>query len=126
MPRLVRVCAGVVLSVIILVGFPVCAHKPLSFEGVGDADEALYVERIDVSQVVYYKLTVEEKQLVLAFDKQAGKTSICLWASRPSSRGNCGWRSANGRSSEFAMCSSFLQPFAEFERSTRSPGSLAG
>ena len=72
MPRLVRVCAGVVLSMTILVGFPVCAHKPLSFEGAyGDADEAVYVERIDVSQVIYYELTVEEKQLWLAFDKEA-------------------------------------------------------
>lgn len=72
MPRLVRVCAGVVLSVIILVGFLVLAYKPLSFEGAyGDADEALYVERIDVSQVIYYELTVEEQQLWLAFDKEA-------------------------------------------------------
>jgi len=72
MPRLVRVCAGVVLSMTILAGFPVCAHKPLSFEGAyGDADEALYVERIGVSQVIYYELTVKEQQLWLAFDKEA-------------------------------------------------------
>lgn len=72
MPRVVGVCAGVVLSVIVLVGFQVLAHRPLSFEGAyGDADEALYVEGIDVSQVIYYELTVEEKQLWLAFDKEA-------------------------------------------------------
>lgn len=72
MPRVVGVCVGVVLSVIILVGFPVWAHKPLSSEGAyGNANNALYLEGIDVSQVIYYELTVEEKQLWLVFDKQA-------------------------------------------------------
>ena len=68
----VNICAGALLGVTILAGLSVCAHKPLPFEGAyGNADAALTVERIDVSQVIYYELTDERPQLWLAFDKEA-------------------------------------------------------
>ena len=72
MPRLKRVCVGLGLSVILLVGLSVWAHKPLSSDGAySDADHALWVEEIDVSQVVYYALTHDNQQLWLAFEKEA-------------------------------------------------------
>jgi len=72
MPRLMRVCTGIGLSTIVLVGLSVWAHKPLPSEGTySDVDHALRVEEIDVSQVVYYELTHEDQQLWLTFEKEA-------------------------------------------------------
>lgn len=70
MPRLMRVCIGIGLCV--LVSLSVWAHKPLPTDGTySDADHALRVEEIDVSQVVYYELTHEGQQLWLTFEKEA-------------------------------------------------------
>jgi len=70
--RCVKLCAYAALSVAVLAGFSARAHKPLPFEGsYGDANEALYVEHIDVSQVIYYELSAKQPQLWLTFDKEA-------------------------------------------------------
>ncbi len=72
MPRSMRVGTGIGLSVIVLVGLSVWAHKPLPSDGTySDAGHALRVEEIDVSQVVYYELTHENQQLWLTFETEA-------------------------------------------------------
>ncbi len=72
MPVLLR-CALAVSFLLICCSLPALAHKPASIGGIfPTADEALRMENIDVSQVVYSPLTATDPQLWLTLEATAG------------------------------------------------------